>query len=106
MQTVKNIFGLDGGEIKPARLTDQQILNHFPNHFELTRKDLLVKNIKRYMRECGYGTAAARAAREEQESNGGPTESSSSTIPSEFIPENWQGNPCSNTLIVSPYSNA
>ena len=68
MQTVKSIFGLDGGENKPARLTDQQILNHFPNHFELTRKDLLVKNIKRYMRECGYGTAAARAAREEQES--------------------------------------
>ena len=67
VQTVKSIFGLDGGENKPARLSDQQLLNHYPNHFELTRKDLLVKNIKRYMRECGYGTAAARAAREEVE---------------------------------------
>ncbi len=30
------------------RLVDDQIINHFPNHYELTRKDLMVKNIKRY----------------------------------------------------------
>ena len=24
---------------------------HFPNHYELTRKDLMVKNIKRYRKE-------------------------------------------------------
>lgn len=28
-----------------------RIINHFPNHYELTRKDLLVKNIKRYRKE-------------------------------------------------------
>ena len=28
-----------------------QLLNHFPNHYELTRKDLMVKNIKRYKKE-------------------------------------------------------
>ncbi len=28
-----------------------RIINHFPNHYELTRKDLMVKNIKRYRRE-------------------------------------------------------
>ena len=28
-----------------------RVLNHFPNHYELTRKDLMVKNIKRYRRE-------------------------------------------------------
>ena len=28
-----------------------RILNHFPNHLELTRKDLMVKNIKRFRRE-------------------------------------------------------
>ena len=28
-----------------------QLLNHFPNHFELTRKDLMVKNIKRFRKE-------------------------------------------------------
>lgn len=28
-----------------------RLINHFPNHYELTRKDLMVKNIKRYKRE-------------------------------------------------------
>lgn len=27
------------------------MINHFPNHYELSRKDLLVKNIKRYRKE-------------------------------------------------------
>ena len=34
-----------------ARLQDTQIINHFPNHLELTRKDLMVKNIKRYRKD-------------------------------------------------------
>ena len=29
---------------------DQQRVNHFRNHYELTRKDLLVKNLKRMKR--------------------------------------------------------
>ncbi|KAF5217082.1 putative tubulin tyrosine ligase [Trypanosoma cruzi] len=33
------------------RLTDTQIINHFPNHYELTRKDLMYKNIKKYIRD-------------------------------------------------------
>jgi hypothetical protein len=28
-----------------------RIINHFPNHLELTKKDLMVKNIKRYKKE-------------------------------------------------------
>jgi hypothetical protein len=28
-----------------------RIVNHFPNHLELTRKDLMVKNIKRYRKD-------------------------------------------------------
>jgi len=28
-------------------LNDWQRINHFPNHYELTRKDLLIKNLKR-----------------------------------------------------------
>jgi hypothetical protein len=28
-----------------------RIINHFPNHYELTRKDLMVKNLKRYRRD-------------------------------------------------------
>eukprot|EP00756_Hemistasia_phaeocysticola_P034492 Hpha_TRINITY_DN16523_c6_g1::TRINITY_DN16523_c6_g1_i1::g.137048::m.137048/K16599/TTLL1; tubulin polyglutamylase TTLL1 len=34
-----------------VRLNDQQICNHFPNDAELTRKDSMVKNIKRYRKE-------------------------------------------------------
>ena len=30
------------------KLNDYQILNHFPNFYELTRKDLMAKNIKKY----------------------------------------------------------
>ncbi|KAK7197684.1 tubulin tyrosine ligase [Novymonas esmeraldas] len=33
------------------RWQEQQIINHFPDHMELTRKDLMYKNIKRYLRE-------------------------------------------------------
>lgn len=40
----RNIFSIETG----YRLSDNQIINHFPNHYELSRKDLLVKNIKRY----------------------------------------------------------
>ena len=28
-----------------------RIISHYPSHYELTRKDLMVKNIKRYRRE-------------------------------------------------------
>ena len=28
-----------------------RLLNHFPNHLELTRKDLMVKNIKRFRKD-------------------------------------------------------
>ena len=33
------------------RLLDHQIVNHFPNHLELTKKDLMVKHLKRYKKE-------------------------------------------------------
>ena len=45
--TVKQIFNPETG----FRLNETQLLNHFPNHLELTRKDLMVKNIKRFRRE-------------------------------------------------------
>ena len=44
VHTVRSIFNVETG----FRLNDDQIVNHFPNHYELTRKDLMVKNIKRY----------------------------------------------------------
>jgi hypothetical protein len=36
---------------------DNQLINHFPNHIELTRKDLMVKNIKRYQRDLHKDSA-------------------------------------------------
>ena len=33
------------------RLQDNQRVNHFRNHYELTRKDLLVKNLKRIKKQ-------------------------------------------------------
>ncbi|XP_029455949.1 probable tubulin polyglutamylase TTLL1 isoform X2 [Rhinatrema bivittatum] len=47
IQTIRNVFSVENG----YRLSDDQIVNHFPNHYELTRKDLMVKNIKRYRKE-------------------------------------------------------
>uniref|UniRef100_A0A7S1IYS3 ATP-grasp domain-containing protein n=1 Tax=Eutreptiella gymnastica TaxID=73025 RepID=A0A7S1IYS3_9EUGL len=44
---VRQMFNPDTG----YRLADNQIINHFPNHYELTKKDLMVKNIKRYKRD-------------------------------------------------------
>ena len=58
VMTVRAIFHPDSG-FRPA---DAQLINHFPNHYELTRKDLMVKNIKRYLRE-GVARPDARAAR-------------------------------------------
>lgn len=34
------------------RLQDHQKVNHFPNHVELTRKDLMAKNLKRAVKQA------------------------------------------------------
>lgn len=47
IQTIRNVFSVD----TRYRLSDDQMVNHFPNHYELTRKDLMIKNIKRYRKE-------------------------------------------------------
>jgi tubulin polyglutamylase TTLL9 len=53
--------------IHPSRQSRPQRINHFPNHYELTRKDLLVKNLKRMRRqlerESSAGSQAALADR-------------------------------------------
>lgn len=48
VSTIKQIFAPENG----IRLGDHQIVNHFPNHYELTRKDLMVKNITRWRKAC------------------------------------------------------
>ncbi|XP_013378638.1 probable tubulin polyglutamylase TTLL1 [Lingula anatina] len=47
VQSIRNVFSVENG----YRLCDDQVINHFPNHYELTRKDLMVKNIKRYRKD-------------------------------------------------------
>ena len=37
------------------------MVNHYPNHWELTRKDTMVKNIKRYTRETGKDQTRVRS---------------------------------------------
>ena len=45
--STKQVFSSDSH----VRLGDHQLINHFPNHYEITRKDLMVKNVKRYRKE-------------------------------------------------------
>ncbi|KAL3314883.1 putative tubulin polyglutamylase ttll1 [Cichlidogyrus casuarinus] len=47
VSSIRSIFNVENG----SRLADDQLINHFPNHFELTRKDLLIKNLKRYCKD-------------------------------------------------------
>jgi tubulin polyglutamylase TTLL1 len=60
VHSVRQLFSPESGQ----RLTDHQLINHFPNHYELTRKDLMVKNIKRYRKEVErlYAETAAERA--------------------------------------------
>uniref|UniRef100_A0A383V6V1 Tubulin--tyrosine ligase-like protein 9 n=1 Tax=Tetradesmus obliquus TaxID=3088 RepID=A0A383V6V1_TETOB len=46
--TMRQVFASDSLQ----QLRPDQLINHFPNHYELTRKDLLVKNVKRYRRHA------------------------------------------------------
>ncbi|XP_063380481.1 polyglutamylase complex subunit TTLL1-like [Cydia fagiglandana] len=43
----RSIFNVGNG----VSLNDYQLINHFPKHYELVRKDLLVRNIKKYRKE-------------------------------------------------------
>lgn len=61
-----------------------RILNHFPNHFELTRKDLMVKNIKRYFKDITKDATSAAA------------------IPPEFVPVTYLL-PADYTLFVEEF---
>ncbi|KAE8877281.1 putative tubulin polyglutamylase [Phytophthora fragariae] len=56
--TIKNMFNPENG----VRLVDGQYVNHFPNHYELTRKDLMVKNIKRYKKMLSVATGSSSSS--------------------------------------------
>ena len=48
VKSARQVFSPENG----FRMSERQKINHFPNHYELTRKDLMVKNIKRYQKEA------------------------------------------------------
>lgn len=56
------IFAPDSG----IKLQPHQRINHFPNHVELTRKDLLVKNWRRYRKAREQNEAKQPHARTAQ----------------------------------------
>ncbi|GAB9463681.1 hypothetical protein Gpo141_00001130 [Globisporangium polare] len=79
--TIKNMFNPESG----TRLVDGQYVNHFPNHYELTRKDLMVKNIKRYKKEAASNSSSSAGATSSSgattaSSTAGGSSSSSSTV--------------------------
>ena len=49
------------GQTGSFHLRDSQRVNHFPKHYELTRKDLLVKNLKRARKAAEKEQGAERA---------------------------------------------
>ncbi|MEW5300219.1 MAG: hypothetical protein WDW36_003164 [Sanguina aurantia] len=49
-------------ELDKMHLNDWQRINHFPNHYELTRKDLLIKNLKRAKKQLEREERTAEAA--------------------------------------------
>uniref|UniRef100_A0A383W9P9 Tubulin--tyrosine ligase-like protein 9 n=1 Tax=Tetradesmus obliquus TaxID=3088 RepID=A0A383W9P9_TETOB len=65
-ETEWDFFWADKGwihhELDKVHLHDWQRINHFPNHYELTRKDLLVKNLKRTKRQLEREDRGAEAA--------------------------------------------
>ena len=68
-----------------AKLAPQQLVNHFPNHYELTRKDLMVKNLKRYRKELER-VHSERIAEANAGGGGGASSGLSSELDFEHIP--------------------
>lgn len=81
IQTIRNVFSVDTG----YRLSDDQMVNHFPNHYELTRKDLMIKNIKRYRKELEKESSPLA----EKDENGKYVYLGTSNILSVYNSSNW-----------------
>lgn len=73
--SIKNMFNPENS----ARLIDGQYVNHFPNHYELTRKDLMVKNIKRYKKDAAAALAASAAVTAAVMSSNAPSTTASNS---------------------------
>jgi tubulin polyglutamylase TTLL1 len=63
---VRAAFGAEGASV---RFKDDQLINHFPNHYELVRKDLMYKNLKRYIRDQAGGVLGSSNSTTNQSSS-------------------------------------
>ena len=83
-----------------------QLVSHFPNHYELTRKDLMVKNVRRYLKDWRREGAGGRGGWGIQ--GGGPEDFVPVTynLPQDFplFVEEFRRNP--SPWIVKPSSRA
>jgi len=48
--SVNNVRNIFNGKTF-TKLNDNQLINHFPNYYELSRKDHMAKNIKKYKKQ-------------------------------------------------------
>jgi len=69
----------------PFRLRDDQLVNHFPNYYELTRKDLLVKNMKRYRKDL----LQQQSLHNKHNDLGKPGGPANVQIPCDFLPPTY-----------------
>lgn len=90
------------------RLPCPQIINHFPNHGELTRKDMMVKNVKRYRKEMEKEYALLDLAGESGASDADPLDEldfvpATYTLPADYslFVEEFRRHP-SSTWIMKP----
>lgn len=63
-----------------------RLINHFPNHFELTRKDLMVKNVKRYLKVDKYYFPTIKVRVWIKEVSKDPNLLGKSPPPQDFVP--------------------
>lgn len=89
VHNVRMLFNPDmnGGK----RLQDHQMVNHYPNHYEITRKDLMARNIKRYRREREKQEQMVAAGLAETPSNrrGRIPETIGEILPPEWVPSTF-----------------
>ena len=89
------------------RLRDDQLVNHYPNHVELTRKDLMVKNIRRYVKDLtrSGGAYTAPPGEEDFDMNFVPA---TFNLPSDYslFLEEFKRHPAASMWIMKPSSKA
>eukprot|EP00933_Yihiella_yeosuensis_P071269 TRINITY_DN79470_c0_g1_i1.p1 TRINITY_DN79470_c0_g1~~TRINITY_DN79470_c0_g1_i1.p1 ORF type:complete len:150 (-),score=24.18 TRINITY_DN79470_c0_g1_i1:14-463(-) len=70
------------------RLRQYQLVNHFPNHYELTRKDLMWRNIRRYHRDKSKQELLAEQNQQRQHPSS-TASAAAAAVNEDPLPEEW-----------------